>query len=1054
MKIKKKNWRKSFTAGVFFLLCLSVSATLKAQQVNGTVVDEQNAPLGGVSVVLKGSTQGTMTDASGDFVITVSPENTVLVFSCIGYKRQEVEVGGKSSVTVTLQEDNQELDEVVVVGFQTQRRVNLTGAVSSVSSDALGNRSVSNIGQVLQGVVPNLNVSINSGAPNTVPSFNVRGGTSLQYNGGKYEMAFGSPLILLDGFEISESQLNRINPNDIAGVTVIKDASAAAIYGTKATYGVMLVQSKSGSFNQRGIVSYSYDISLDKPSALPDILDSYTIQLASMNKTRWTLGSVSSADEVKLDKMQEYINNPTPENAWYSAGGINWVANVNPYKEVVRGWAPTHKHNLSISGGGSNVSYYVSLGYHRQEGMYKINTDLYQRYNALLGLNAKVTKRFSVGAKISYNATDYAAPYLTGGKGNLWSTMRNETNRNVNMPLKTGPNDPIPNEYTDNILSWLLYGAKTKTYNTSTILSMSPEFVIIPQALKVKADVAYTPQSTEVRSRRPQHSYVSASGWTLVSEQPETQENRGYLQRSSTDGYTVNAYLDFDKTFAEKHTLSAVLGFNQERVTYGSLDATLRKLYSPDIINPNAAEDITLHTINTDARERTGRAGFGRIGYIFDNRYLLEANGRYDGSSRFTPNERYFFFPSFSAGWRISEERFMGSLSGWLNNLKVRGSYGTLGSQTSSYYPYQAVMSSSSAGYLIDGKYVMMVSPPGLVSPKLAWEKTTTINGGLDVSLFNRLDASFDVYERKTSDVLTDGVAAYPAVLGEAAPLENSGKIKAYGWEVSVKWRDKRANGLRYDIGVVLSDTKNKVLHYAGNPSMLLDRIYNGQMVGEIYGYENGGILQESDLVRDGNRYVFYGPYQGRVNANLYPGYVWYKDLNGDGKVDGGASTLNDPGDRKVIGNNTARYRYGVTANFSWKGLDLNIFFQGVGKRDAWISSSAYWGGGAGSRWMYDRSWTPERTNAKFPMYDSGNGGRPQSSYIINAAYLRLKQAVLGYTLPGTLTSKVGISKLRLNVSGYNLFEITKVPRVFDPDQISDAYPAKRTVAFGVQVEF
>jgi TonB-linked SusC/RagA family outer membrane protein len=1057
MNVRKKHWRRLFTGGIFFLLCLNFSVALQAQQLSGTVVDEASVPLSGVSVVIKGSTQGVMTDGAGGFSIRIPAENAVLTFSYMGYVKQEIDVAGKTSITVTMLEDSRELDEVVVVGFQVQKKVNLTGAVSSVSADALSNRPVANIGQVLQGVVPNLNVSISNGAPNTTPSFNVRGGTSLQYNSSnsKYEVAFGSPLILLDGFEVSETQLNQMNPNDIASVTVIKDASAAAIYGTKATYGVMLVQSKSGSFNQKGTVSYSYDVSLDKPSALPDILNSYTIQQASMDKNRWTGGSVSSADEVRLGKIQDYINNPTPENAWYNSGGaINWVANVNPYKEAVRSWTPMQKHNLSISGGGSNVNYYISLGYQRQEGMYKINTDLYRRYNALLGANAKVTEWFNVGTKISYNATDYTAPYLTVGKGNLWSAMRNEVGRNINMPLKTGPNDPIPNEYTDNILSWLLYGAKTQTYRASTILSVSPELIIVPKTLKLKADIAYTPQSTEVAGYRPKHSYVSSAGWSLVSEQAETQENRGYLERNATDGYTVNAYADFSKTFAGKHALSAVLGFNQERVTYGRLSTTLRGLFSPDIVNPSASEDVMLHAVGTSAMERAGRAGFGRIGYIFDNRYMLEVNGRYDGSSRFTPKHRYFFFPSYSAGWRISEESFMKPFSGWLNNLKLRASYGTLGSQTSSYYPYQAVMSASSASYLIDGKYAMTVSPPGLVSPTLTWEKTTTINGGVDVSLFSRLEASFDVYQRKTKDVLTDGVAAYPALLGTSAPLENSGEIKAYGWELSLKWRDKLANGLRYDVSVALSDTKNKVLRYAGNPSRLLDRIYDGQTVGEIYGYENGGILQESDLVKQGNAWVFYGPYQGRVNANLYPGYAWYKDLNGDGKVDAGAATLDDPGDRRVIGNSTPRYRYGVTANLTWKGVDLSIFFQGVGKRDAWISSTAYWGGGAGSQWMYDRSWTPERTGAAFPMYDSGNSGRPQSSYIVSAAYLRLKQAGLGYTLPKDLTSKVKIAKLRVHVSGYNLFEITDVPGIFDPDQLSDAYPAKRTIAFGVQVEF
>jgi TonB-linked SusC/RagA family outer membrane protein len=537
-----------------------------------------------------------------------------------------------------------------------------------------------------------------------------------------------------------------------------------------------------------------------------------------------------------------------------------------------------------------------------------------------------------------------------------------------------------------------------------------------------------------------------------VSEQSEASDNRQQLNRNSTDGYTINAYFDFGKTFAEKHAVTAVLGFNQERTSYGQLVGNLRGLFSPDIANPNAAEDITLHTLGTDAFDRTGRAGFGRIGYIFDNRYLLEANGRYDGSSRFTRKDRYFFFPSFSAGWRISEEKFMQPLSKWINYLKIRGSYGTLGSQPGDNYPYQATMASSGGGYLIDGAYISAVSPPQLVSSLLTWEKTRTINGGIDLILLNRLDGYFNIFERKTSDVLTDGIAAYPLVLGTSAPLENSGEIKAYGWELSLKWRDKLSNGLTYNVGVVLSDSRTKVMHYAGNPDKLLDRMYDGQIIGEIYGYETGGVLQESDLAKEGNTWVFAGPDQSYLNGTLFPGYNWYRDLNGDDKVNPGTSTLDDPGDRKALGNSTPRYCYGITANTAYRGFDFNIFFHGVAKRDLWIGSSAYWGGGAGSQWMYDHSWTPDRTNAKFPMYTAPL--QVQSAYMINGAYLRLKQVLLGYTLPKKLTSKAGIQKLRINVSGYNLFEITDVPDVFDPEQISDAYPAKRTIAFGIQVDF
>ncbi|MDR1980198.1 MAG: TonB-dependent receptor [Tannerellaceae bacterium] len=1031
------------------------AAAAEAQKISGTVVDEQNEPLMGVTIIEKGSSQGVATDMDGKFSLQLSNPKATLVLTYIGYKPKEVEAAGKTVITVVMQEDNQMLDEVVVVGFGTQKKVNLTGAISAVSAEVFENRPVANIGQALQGVVPNLNIGIGNGAPNTVPSFNIRGGTSMRYdsNDKKYVVTNDAPLILIDGVEVSATQLNQMNPNDIDNMSVIKDASASAIYGTKATFGVILITTKSGKFNQKGKISYSYDVSWDTPSAIPDILDAYTIQKSGMDKTLWTGGSVGSSDEERLAAIKKYMDNPTPENAYYMSGtSIMWVANMNPYKTVVRNWTPMQKHNLSFSGGSERVTYYLSLGYQEQEGMYKINTDEYKRYNAAVRVNAKVNNWFNVEGKVNYNQTNYQAPYIVGGKGSLWSAMRNETGKNINMPIMTGPNDPIPNAYTDNILAWVSYGARTNSTSASTLLTVSPEFIILPNVLKARADMSYSPESSKSSRRSPKHEYVNTSWNNMVSEQGEATNNKGQLSRSSTDTYLINAYLDFNKTFAGKHMVAAILGFNQERVWYGSNTINLVGMFSPDVMKPGAVEDIALNTSDASSTERTARAGFGRINYIFADRYLFEANGRYDGSSRFTPDARFFFFPSFSAGWRMTEERFMQSTRSWLDNLKLRVSWGKLGSQPSSNYPYHPVMDSATAGYFIDGKWVSTVKVPGLVSPTLTWEKAQTTNFGVEViALKNRLSASFDIYERKTTDILTDGVTAYPSVLGTSAPLENSGSIKTNGWELVLGWADRKPNGLRYNVELVLSDSKSKVVHYAANPTMNIGNLYNGSRVGDIWGYETGGILQASDLVAkpDGTGYTFNGPYH---SGNLYPGYIWYRDINGDGRISAGSSTVENPGDRRILGNSTARLKFGLTGNVSYKNFDLNIFFQGVGKRDLWIGNSAYWGGGAGSQWMYDRSWTPERTDARFPMYTASVN--TQTAYMINGAYLRLKQAVLGYTLPQSLTKKAGIEKLRINLSGYNLFEITEIPGVFDPDQISDAYPQKRTVAVGAQITF
>jgi TonB-linked SusC/RagA family outer membrane protein len=1068
---KRKYQKESFSSKMLFLLlfCFTFAANTLAQNISGTVVDDQNEALMGVSVVVKGKpAQGTATDIDGKFSIPVSDENTVLVFSYIGFKQQEVNVAGKTTITVKMLEDSQVLDEVVVVGFQSQKKVNLTGAITAVTAEVFENRPVSNIGQALQGLVPNLNIGIKNGGLNETPSFNIRGGTTMSKNSdGKWQVDNGSPLILVDGVEVSSDILNQMNPNDIEAMSVIKDASAAAIYGTKATFGVILITSKSGKFNQDGKISYSYELSYDTPTALPDIMNAREIQEASMNLTRWTLGTPSDLEQRKLDAVIKYMNDPSPENRYIMNGNsILWVGNMNPYKEIVRDWTPSSKHNVTLSGGSEKTTYYVSLGYQGKEGMYSINTDNTQRYNGTVRVNSKVKEWFNVEAKATYNRMDYAGPYIPSYKGNIWDIMKNDADKNINMPIKTLPTDPIPNTYTDNFLGWVAFGARSNSQSTTTVLSVSPEFIIIPKVLKVKADLSYTPETYKYTRRIPEHNYVTFNWGTTVSEVSETTENQARLVQSQTENYLMNVYAEFNKTFAQKHNLSAILGYSQERYQYAELAENLHQLFSPDILNPDAVEDKALNTMEASSPIRTGRSVFGRINYNFDNRYLFEVNGRQDGSSKFTPDGRFFFFPSVSAGWRISEESFMDFSKDWLSNLKVRASWGKLGSQPSRYYPYQAVMESGTAYYFINGQYVTQVGTPALVSPTLTWEKAESTNFGVEAAVLNsRLTAEFDLFRRKTTDILVEGSEAFPNTLGATPPTQNSGVIESRGWELSMKWADKFLGDVRYSIGFTLADARAQVLNFPSNPTKVLDLgsdgtargLYNKCYVGDIWGYETGGILQAGDLVLNdaGTKYTFYGPSQ--QGTNYYPGDLWFKDLNGDGLITSGSSTADNPGDKRIIGNSTPRFNYSITPSISWKGFDLNLFFQGVGKRDLYIENSTFWGStqnGAGSRWMNQRAWQPDRTDAKYPRYLGANNKTPQTGYLVDASYFRLKQAILGYSVPKNLISKLSIDNLRFSVSGYNLFEITDIPKIFDPAQVSSAYPSKRTVAFSAQITF
>lgn len=1026
------------------------AAAVAAQEikVSGTVTDGEE-PIIGASVLVKGSSNGTQTDINGNFtLLNVSPD-AVLVISYIGYESQEVKVNGKTDIEVVLKERSQALDEVVVVGFGTQKKVNLTGAVASVSADKFENRPVANVGQALQGVVPNLNIGISDGSPNTVPSFNVRGGTT--FSGGS--VSNGSPLILVDGVDVTTTQLNQMNPNDIESMSVIKDASAAAIYGTKAAFGVVLITTKSGKMGQKDHVTYSYDVSWDHPSAMPDIMTSVGLLEAQQYVKEWTLQKVSDSEKARLEAARRYMENPIDENRYFINGGsIDWVMNINPYHEAIRDWTPTQKHNLSISGGSNTVSYYLSLGYHDQEGMYKMSNDSYKRYNIMTRFTANVTDWFKVSAKVNFNRTNYNTPTMGGAKGSLWTAAQREPEKNINMPVKTLPTDEVPDAWTDNILAWMMYGIKSNSTSQTTVFAVNPEFIIIPGRLSAKAELSYQPQSSGSTTKNPYHVYLKPGSWTLLNEANGANDgNTGSISKSNTNTYLINAFLDYNQKFG-KHSIAAILGYSQDYVHYSSLSVSLKRLFSPDVLKPSAAEDITLHTISTGEQRRTSRAGFGRFTYIYDDRYIFEMNGRYDGSSRFTPNDRFVFLPSFSAGWRISEEKFFSPLRDYVDNLKIRGSWGKLGSQPSDYYPYQAVMGSGQPGFIIDGTYVSSVNTPGLVSPTLTWEKATTTNFGIDISaLRSRLNVMFDVYERKTTDILTTGAIAYPSLLGASAPLENSGSLRARGWELDIQWNDRIGN-VNYGVSFNLSDAVTKVLNYPSNPTMAYGSLYNGKTVGEIWGYSFGGILQAEDLELVGNKYIFNGPHTS--SYTVYPGSSWYKDLNGDGFISTGSGTVDDSGDCHIIGNSTPRYKFGLTLYANWKGFDMNAFFQGTGKRDYWISSQHYWGyvGYGGSQWMWERSWKPDNTDAEFPMY--GQTPSVCDRYLLDASYIRLKQLVLGYTLPMALTKKVGVEKLRFNVSAYNLFTLTHIPGIFDPEQMSDAYPQKKTIALGAQITF
>lgn len=489
----------------------------KVKKIKGTIKDSAGEPIIGANVILKGDAiVGSITDIDGNFDLSV-PSNATLQVSYIGYNTQDVPVGNKSFLNITLKEDTETLDEVVVVGFGTQKKVNLTGAVASVSSEALANKPVANIGQALQGVLPNLNVSATSASPGAVPSFNVRGGTSMsQDSNGKWQVDEGSPLILVDGIQMDATYLNMLNPNDIESISLLKDAASAAIYGARATYGVMLVTTKSGQKEQRPTVTYNFSMQWNTPSHRPDIMDAYTLQLAENERTEWTGNSVSDWSMQLLEAKKKWMENPTAENAWiYQQGStskFSWVSSMNPFEEVVRDWTPLQKHTASISGGTAKSRYYLSLGYQHQEGMYKINTDKQNRFNGLMSIDSEITKWFKVNAKISYNVSNLDEPYINPQKGSLWSAMMGEPERNVCAPVKTAATDPLGEMWTDNIIGWLAYGATKETKRTNAVFSINPTITLM-DGLSLKGEFSYRPNEYYYKEVVPTREYV-VDNWT------------------------------------------------------------------------------------------------------------------------------------------------------------------------------------------------------------------------------------------------------------------------------------------------------------------------------------------------------------------------------------------------------------------------------------------------------------------------------------------------------------------------------------------------------------
>ncbi len=1023
-------------------LALVPDAVQQGNVIKGTVVDAAGVPVIGANVVVKGTTNGTITDMDGNFSLEAE-KGVTLIISYIGYTDYSIKLGNQKSLAITLKEDSKSLDEVVVVGYGTQKKVNLTGAVSQVTSKVLENRPITNLSQGLQGTVPNLNVTLNDGKPGADAALNIRGLASISGEG-------SSPLVMVDGVQMN---LNMVNPEDVESISVLKDASSAAIYGARGAFGVILITTKQGKRERKPVIEYSGSVQMNTDTYLPDMLNSNDYML-SMNEASFNQSGKKQYSDQQVQWVKDYYEDPQNNPVYHimENGKIFWNSNNNNFEQMLQKWAPSHKHTINVSGGGKNVNFYASAGYMNLEGMLQDATDVFKRYNFMSNITADLTSNFTVGFKASYTHTIYDAPHPYPNKGGDWWEQMTRGEPQILFPVYTPEDSPVGKMPTEHFYNFLTSGSRNVNNKDLTLLTANAEWRII-KGLKLKGDFSYRSNNNRQKNVQKEFKYIRDTWNEQVSA---TFPSSIVAQNARSNYFATNLYGEYITSINDKHNISVLAGFNQEWETYRQDYTKKEELVSQDV--PSVSLATGKVTTSDNEYSWAIRGAFMRLKYDFMNKYLFEMNGRYDGTSKFPRDSRFGFFPSFSAGWRISQESFMESTKNWLSDLKIRANYGSLGNQNvNGFYPYISTFSvTQQTPFIINGEMPISVTAPGLVSPDLTWETVKSFNIGVDATIIDRLSASFDWFDRRTVDMLTVG-DKLPSLLGTAVPRRNNADMKTNGWELSINWRDRLDNGFSYDISLILSDYQSEITKFDNNPSKLYDNYYVGKKLGEIWGYETVGIFQTKEEVANSANQSKLG------NGKKWgPGDTHYADLNHDGIIDWGDKTVDNPGDTKIIGNTTPRYQFGITSNLAWKGFDCNIFIQGVGKRDFFPGGGYFWGqmisgAAVGTYEVYRNAWRENNPDALYPMWKRGSGYniKPQTRFLQSGAYARLKNFTLGYTLPKEFSQKLMLDKLRIYFSGQNLFEVTGLRGDFDPEIIGNVgqyYPLQRSLLFGLQL--
>lgn len=1111
-------------------------------KITGVVVDAQGEAVLGATVLEKGTANGTITDLDGAFSLETK-SNASIIVSYIGYKPQELKV--TPNMRIVLLEDTELLDEVVVVGFGAMKKVNLTGAVANVDLEkTLGSRPIADVGRGLQGVIPGLSVVIPSGEVGSDPVIKIRGSVG-SINGTT------KPLILLDNVEIESIQL--VNPDDIESISVLKDAASTSIYGAKGAFGVILITSKKGANTESVNVQYSGNFSWQKVARDIDLggIDALEYSLLAAERIgRSTVGAFWLVNRESFERSKEWLQqygNMNPNEPmkygrdWYVDGSSKMgVRLYDAYDYMIDEWTPTQNHNLSVSGRAGKVSYNISLGHLEQSGMLKqAKHDDFRRDNANIKLSTEINKYITVRGGMLWSKRSKRYPYVTSSTtADPWLYV-----------YRWGPLSPFGTEDGEPLRSPAseIASANTarqdRTYtniNIGTTITITKDWTL---------DADYTYASGEYVWDRPGTRYSARNAWSGAIEKYDASGNRVYVDRSgnvvSPDASgampayeipyvtytgkgsnpdhiyrrtenskrgTSNIYSTYNLNIADIHSFKFMAGMNL--VTYKDKYNWSQKSELFDITNPQFDLAVGNETSGGGTSWESQLGYFGRINYSLMDRYLFEANLRYDGSSKFPKGMKWRWFPSFSAGWIITQEPIMQSLNPVLSFLKVRGSWGTIGDQTVPNRLYVPVMTNLNTTWLNGETRYQGYATPLAADANISWQNIENLNIGVDARFFSdKLGVNFDWFQRKTKEMIVPGTEL-PFTFGGPIPSGNYGELRTRGWELAVDFNHRFESGLGINLMATLADDQTVITEYPEDAARNIvytsssqnnNTNYKGKEWGAIYGYKTDRLYQWDDfdldangnlqeiLVNgktvyklkpgpDGKDPVYQDFLQNSSDFKFGPGDVKFVDVNGDGKINNGDGTIEEPGDLVKIGNSTPRYQYGFRIGADYKGFDLSVFFQGIGKREIWGEGFLAIPGfnsadGAMPQTFAGDFWTEERTNAFYPRpynnsgSNTNNNMQVQSRYLLDMSYLRVKNITFGYSFDSDLIKKAYLSKARLYVSLENFFTFDNLDGLpIDPEVISGysmfnesnynsgrtgvGAPSFKSVSLGVQLNF